>query len=359
MNRQKKFLLPLVLIAALHAQGGSSLETVHAAELIANPLSQTNRSVILDEKTAFALTAGLSQYEQLPQLDGKCVSVGGAVPQFLIYRWLNEFTKLYPNAQFEARSGGSSGGLADLLAEQADLATMARPISEEEVARFQAKFGGPPGQIIVAQDALGIYVHKSNPLPGLTLAQLDAIYSREPKRGGGRPEFWSDLGVTGSLADQRISRHSPSSIHASHVFFQESVMLAAPFRFDVIPERTPGSQVQSVGADDEAIGFASVMFATARTRLVSLQASNGKYLLPTYQNTTSGDYPLTRSIRIIFRRPATGSMNPVAREFLRFAVSRRGQRSIALAGTYPLTVAQQTEALAQIAEAPSNETKPK
>ena len=41
-------------------------------------------------------------------------------------------------------------------------------------------------------------------------------------------------------------------------------------------------------------------------------------------------------------------MNPVAREFLRFAVSRRGQRIIALSDSYPLTREQQEQALQMI-----------
>jgi phosphate transport system substrate-binding protein len=79
--------------------------------------------------------------------------------------------------------------------------------------------------------------------------------------------------------------------------------------------------------------------------LVPLQAADGSYLLPTYENTVSGKYPLARAMRIVFHRQRDGSMNPVAREFLRFAVSRRGQRITGLAETYPISVAQQQEAL--------------
>jgi phosphate transport system substrate-binding protein len=68
------------------------------------------------------------------------------------------------------------------------------------------------------------------------------------------------------------------------------------------------------------------MFGTERTRFVLLQAEDGSWLLPTYENTTSGRYPLTRPLRVVFNRKTDGTMNPLVREFLRFAVSRRGQR---------------------------------
>ena len=129
-------------------------------------------------------------------------------------------------------------------------------------------------------------------------------------------------------------------------------MQGSEYRFDVHFEIVPSSVVQAVGADDAGIGFASVMFATARTRFVPLQSEDGRYLLPSYENTLNGQYPLVRPLRIFFNRKPDGTMNPAAREFLRFAVSRRGQRIIGLAGCYPITVEQQQAALREIGDAP-------
>ena len=134
-------------------------------------------------------------------------------------------------------------------------------------------------------------------------------------------------------------------------------MQGAEYRFDVRFEVVPSSLVQAVGADDAGVGFASVMFATKRTRFVPLQAADGTYVLPSYENILSNKYPLTRPMRIVFNRKPDGSMNPAVREFLRFAVSRYGQRIIALAGSYPLTVEQQQEALRTIGETPPEATR--
>ena len=129
-------------------------------------------------------------------------------------------------------------------------------------------------------------------------------------------------------------------------------MQGSDYRFDVQFEPVPSSLVQAVGADDAGIGFASVMFATARTRFVPIQAADGHYLLPSYENTLSGEYPLVRPLRIVFNREPDGTMNPAVREFLRLAVSRRGQQLIALAGSYPLTVEEQQAALHVLGNAP-------
>ena len=81
---------------------------------------------------------------------------------------------------------------------------MGRPLTPDEMAFFKTKFGYAPAQVDVAQDAVGIYVHKDNPLAGLTLVQFDGIYSRDAKRGGQRAEFWRDLGRT---TKRSASRH--------------------------------------------------------------------------------------------------------------------------------------------------------
>ena len=238
--------------------------------------------------------------------------------------------------------------MADLLEGRVDIVPMSRPPPADYIARFKARFGYEPARIVVAQDAVGVYVNKDNPISGLTLAQLDAIYSGDTKRGGALPEMWHDLGVTGPVADQRIARACLSSAHDTYWLFRDVVMHGADYRLDVHYEMVPSSLVQAAGADDAAIGFASVAFATERTRLVPLQAVDGGYVLPSYENTVSGRYPLERPILIVFGRKPDGGMNPVAREFLRFAVSRRGQRISALAVNYPITVEQQQQALRAI-----------
>ena len=314
-------------------------------------------SLLLDDTSVIPITAELKQYDDPPKIPGQLTSIGSGVCTILINRWATEFASLHPETELNIQGGGSVDGFAKLLLGQTDLVPISRSLSAAEIERFKAKFGYEPAQIVVAQDAVGVYVNKDNPIAGLTLAQLDVIYSRNPKRGRGQIEFWGDLGVTGPLADERITRLSLGRVHGSHMFLQEEVMQGEDYRFDVQFEAVPSSRVQGAGADPAAIGCASIMFATARTRFVPLQARDGSYLLPSYTNTANGRYPLIRPMRIVFQRKPDGTMNEAAREFLRFAVSRRGQRIIALAESYPLTIEQQQEALRIIGDAPPGQTR--
>ncbi len=330
--------LCFVLLAAIPARAGTNLPPA--------------RSFLLDDETSFELTAPLKQYEKPSRLAGKVSSMGGGTAAILVNRWAAEFDDIFPDVVMDCHGGGVVNGLAALLEGKVDLLPMVRELEPDEVARFKAKFGYEPTQIVVAQDAEAVYVNKCNPLPGFTLAQLDAIYSQKSKRGGGRPEFWRELGVPAPLGDQRINRFCLVRAHSNYAYFQEHVMQGEEYRFDVHFEVVPSSVVQAVGADDAGVGFASVMFATDRTRFVPLQAADGHYLVPSYENIVNRKYPLVRPIRIVFHRKPDGSMNLAAWEFLRFTVSRYGQRIIALGGSFPLTLEEQTQALQTIGEPP-------
>ena len=341
----KRFAVPfLFLLALLPARAATNLPPATA--------------LLLNEKTIFDLTAGYHQYERLPTLKGKMVSAGSGLVTILVNRWASEFAGFYPDVVLDIHGGGSTASLSNFLAGKVDLLPMARPLNPEELASCKNKFGYEPAQIVVAQDAVGIYVNKINPLAGLTMTQLDGIYSSDAKRSGKLAEFWSDLGVGEVLGGERISRMALSQAHGTHAFFRDTVMLGSDYRFDCHIESLSSSVVQAVGADEAGIGFASVMWATPRTRFVALQAADGRSFVPSYENVVTGRYPLARPMRVVFHRKPDGGMNPVAREFLRYAVSRRGQRKIALAGTYPLALEQQREALRIIGNVPENKSEP-
>jgi phosphate transport system substrate-binding protein len=321
--------------------------------------NQPSIALQLDDKTVMELTAGLKQYDAPSKLVGKLTSIGSGTTTILINRWAAEFATLHPEVQLNIQSGGDIEGLAKFLAGHVDLVPMSRPLPAADVARFKTKFGYEPSEIVVSQDAIGVYVNKDNPIARLTQAQLEAIFSRSPKTAGPLPEFWRDLGVSGPLADERIVRVSLNQVQGTHMFFKEEVLHGADYRFDVQFLEVNSSLVQAAGADPAAIACASVMFGTERTRFVPLQGADGTFLLPSYGNTVNGRYPLTRPMRIVFNRKPDGTMNSVAREFLRFAVSRRGQRIIALADSYPLTLEQQTAALRVIGENPPSKAQSK
>ena len=59
-------------------------------------------------------------------------------------------------------------------------------MTKGEVDAFEKKYGYKPAHFRVAADALAIYVNKDNPIPCLTMQQVDQIFSAT-RQGSG---FW-------------------------------------------------------------------------------------------------------------------------------------------------------------------------
>lgn len=320
-----------------------------AAAIGASPLwaQQPGTSVWLDDRTAFTLTGGLDQYVSRDSLSGRLVSMGSDQGTILVNRWVTDLAGLYPALQFEIHSTGGADGLRALLAGKTDVVPLDRPLQPAEDSAFRVAFGYPATQILVALDALGVYVSLHNPIDSISLRQLDAIFSRAPSRGLPPVDTWGDLGLAGPLAKQPIGRYSLSDDHDTFRSVRQFVLQGQEYRFDVRFDRVPLSLVQSVGADDGGITFASVMFATRRTRFVPVLADDGVPYAPTYDNTLSHKYPLLRQHYLVVNKPPGKPLPAPLLELLRFATSRRGQRLVAASGCFPLSADMQRTARSQ------------
>ena len=100
--------------------------------------------------------------------------------------WEAEFKGFHPSMNFNHEGKGSSTAIPALLENKSDFGPMSRKLKTSEIAKFKAKFGYEPTQFRVAVDALAVYIHPDNPLVngGLSLKQLDAIFSQSRARGG-------------------------------------------------------------------------------------------------------------------------------------------------------------------------------
>ena len=85
--------------------------------------------------------------------------------------------------QIEIEGKGSSTAPPALIAGTATFGPMSRAMKDEEIDEFEAKFGYKPTQLRTSIDMLAVYVHKDNPIKGLTLQQVDAIFSKTRKGG--------------------------------------------------------------------------------------------------------------------------------------------------------------------------------
>jgi phosphate transport system substrate-binding protein len=198
-------------------------------------------------------------------------------------------------------------------------------------------------------DAVGIYVHKDNPLQGLSLEQLDAIFSTTRKRGYPQAlRSWNQLGL-GKNWEQAIHLYGRNLKSGTRGFVKESVLLNGEFDSRVQEEPGAASVILALSRDPFGMAYSGIGLATSSVRAVPLSEQEGKPLIePNAETVMNGSYPLRRLLYLLVDKTPGGSIPPLLEEFLSFVKSRDGQETAMKTGFYPLTNGQLERAVAAV-----------
>jgi phosphate transport system substrate-binding protein len=271
----------------------------------------------------------IKHYEKVSGVDGSLNSIGSDTLNNLMTYWAEAFAKTYPNVKIQVEGKGSATAPPALTAGTAQLGPMSRKMKPEEEDAFEKKHGFKPTRISVALDCLAVYVHKDNPIEGLTLAQLDCIFSKTRKSGFADISTWGDVGLTGDWATMPMSLYGRNSASGTYAYFKEHVLQKGDYK-DTVKEQ-PGSAavVNGVAADRAGIGYSGIGYRTSEVRAVPL-AKDGKSapVEPTFANALKGTYPLGRTLYIYVAKKPNEPMPKLIEEFLKFVLSNEGQQVV-------------------------------
>lgn len=298
--------------------------------------------------------------------------------------WEAKFGEYHPGVRFENNLYSSSVAFPGLIAGVADLAPMGRQALWDELKGFEREGarGGDEGvsntevlEVVMATGsfdvrgwtyALGIFVHRDNPIDRLTLEQVDGILGAQ--RDGGwngltwdtsvarGPEknirHWSQLGLTGGWAkpisvygynmkyhfndeiDKKVLKGSSKWNESMRAFSNVAGLKADG-------SLTAGGELimNALAGDRYGIAYTGIPFARPDTKPVALSTDGGRTYVPlTLETVQNRTYPLLRDVYYYVKREKGKPIDPKAKEFLRFVLSREGQEAIQADGKYlPLT----------------------
>ena len=281
-------------------------------------------------------------------VSGSIKSVGSDTMNNLMTLWAEGFKGLYPNVDVAIEGKGSSTAPPALVSGTANFGPMSRPMKEKEIDEFEQVFGYKPLALPTSVDMLAVYVHKHNPIDGLTLQQVDAIFSKT--RAGGHDEdilTWGDVGLTGPWADKPISLYGRNSASGTYGYFKEIALFKGDYKDTVKEQPGSSSVVQGVATDKYGIGYSGIGYKTADVRAVPLAAVAGEgFVKAEPANAYTGEYPLARFLFLYVNRKPETELDPLRREFVRYVLSRQGQRDVVKDGYFPVTAEMAAEALA-------------
>ena len=342
MNRI--FLPRLILSLALAAAMGA-----HSRAESTAPMRPDGHRVIVDP--------AIPAYDPAPPLTGE-LYIGGGMVYTLVDQWLTIFSKAHPSVRIHTAVWGSTSAFGQMVqgvsASQVSVLTREFMPFEEEFLDMKANnrskgpgrlgvpvaTGGYTSDIPECVPSAVVLVHKDNPIKGLTVAQLEAIFSRTRHRGYKEVNTWGDLGLTGDWADKPVHVYMPKMPDGVPNFLRVNIMAYGEFKESILSLYDhPGI----LGQDRYALVYSNRGRGNAReqrdptAKIVPLaQTEAGPYSTGTFEEVAKRTYPLSRLIYLYLNTPPGAQPDPVAKEFIRVALSYEGQREVARTAFLPL-----------------------
>ena len=288
---------------------------------------------------AMALDQNLPIYRPVAALSGHIKSVGSDTLGREAELWARAFEKLYPDVKIEVEAKGSATAPRAVLDGTAQFGPMSRPMTAEETAAFEEKYGYKVSRFRVAVDALAVYVNKDNPIPCLTLPQVSGIFASTRKAPGSvNVKTWGDLGLTGEWAARKITLYSRNSLSGTYEYFRETALYGGDYKPDI--KQLPGSEavVESVAGDKFGIGYSGIGYKTDSVRAVPLASYYGATCYDvSAEPTLSGKYPIARYLYVYVNKKPAQALDPLRAEFIKYILSKDGQTQTEKDGFYPIT----------------------
>ncbi|MEX0965559.1 MAG: phosphate ABC transporter substrate-binding protein PstS family protein [Pseudohongiellaceae bacterium] len=305
---------------------------------LVKPLLFSLLSVLSLSGLAAEVEQGIPEYQRTSGVSGNLSSVGSDTLANLMTLWAEDFKRVYPNVNIQIQAAGSSTAPPALTERTSNIGPMSREMKDNEIEAFESRYGYKPTAIPVAIDALAVYVHKDNPIAGLTIPQVDAIFSSNQRCGTSASiDNWGALEMTGAWALRDIQLFGRNSVSGTYGYFKDAALCDGDFKNNVNEQPGSASVVQSVSTSINGIGYSGVGYRTSSVRAVPIaKSASNEYFEATPENSVAGNYPLARFLYVYVNKEPNKPLPPLEREFVKLILSKGGQEVVLKDGYIPL-----------------------
>lgn len=246
------------------------------------------------------------------------------------------FTKLYENAQIDAKFLAEGDIIELLLKDSIQCAIISRGLTEQEASVFTSKKRFPES-VKIAVDGLAFIVHPENPDTVFSMEQLKALFQ-------GNIASWEQLGGK-NKGEMKVIFDNARSCNARMV--QEKFTDGQPFPPYCFAVNKNEEVVEYVSSHPNAIGLISVSWISdeedplsqsflKKIKVAAVIDPNHpkdpkKAWKPYQAYIADGSYPLLRDVYAI----RTGARGSLGTGFVSFLAGEKGQLIIYKMGMYP------------------------
>ncbi len=288
--------------------------------------------------SAVSVDKSIPEYKAVSGISGNLSSVGSDTLANLMTLWAESFKRSYPNVNIQIQAAGSSTAPPALTEATSNFGPMSRKMKSKEIAAFEDRYGYKPTAIPVAIDALAVYVNKDNPIKGMSISEVDAVFSSTRKCGADKDiNKWGGLGMTGNWKNRDIQIYGRNSVSGTYGYFKKKALCKGDYKNNVNEQPGSASVVQSVSSSVNGIGYSGIGYKTSGVRAVPLTKKvGGKFIEATPANAVSGKYPLSRFLYVYVNKHPNKPLAPLEKEFVKMVLSQQGQKVVIKDGYIPL-----------------------
>ncbi|AEY02376.1 phosphate-binding protein [Oceanimonas sp. GK1] len=299
-------------------------------------------TVAMAATSAFAaVDASLADYQKVSGVSGNVSSVGSDTLANMMTLWAEEFKRQYPNVNVQIQAAGSSTAPPALTEGTSQFGPMSRAMKSNEIEAFEKRYGYKPTPVRVAIDALAVFVHKDNPIQGLSMDQVDAIFSSTLACGMAEQiTQWGQTGLDGDWSNRDIQLYGRNSVSGTYGYFKDEALCKGDFKNNVNEQPGSASVVQSVSSSLNAIGYSGLGYSTSSVRAVPLaEVGSTDFVEANAENAISGEYPLSRFLYVYVNKHPNKPLGPMEAEFVKLMLSKQGQQIVDKDGYVPVPAA--------------------
>jgi len=273
----------------------------------------------------------------------------------LMKRWEQGFQKFQPEVTFTTNLPGTEAAMAGITSGIADISFIGREGYRSEIRGFKGRSGYEPLGIEISSGSFGtphktfsleVFVHASNPLKGLTMAQAQAIFGCAGP-GGKKVRVWGDVGVTGPMASHLIHVYGYQFDTGMAGYFNRVVLHDSGTWNEEMRDFDNGHDakgevinagvyiLKALAADPGGIAFANLQYTNDAIKQVGLaEHEGGPFVVATAETIWDHSYPLHRFSTLYINRKPRTAVDPKVKEFIRYILSREGMQAVADDGAY-------------------------
>jgi phosphate transport system substrate-binding protein len=261
---------------------------------------------------AILAIAGSAAAEEKIIIDGS-TTVGPIAKAFAEY-----YMSKNADVNITVSESGSGNGAKSLINGMCDIADMSRFMKDKEFAAAVDK-GRTPVAHVVAIDGIVMIVHPSNPVQGLTVAQVRDIYM-------GKITNWKELGGP-NVEIVVISRDTNSGTYET---FENLVMSKEKIFEKAEYVGSNGAVRQRVQSTPAAIGYVGLGFVDRSVKALEI---NG--VVPDMNTISSGIYPIARPLFMF--TDGYPKLGTHLHRFITLYLTPKGQEIVEEIGFIPVT----------------------